>query len=82
MLSPKCTPSDYLSIIYLDFKLIAILRQSKYFLYKQSFLRLSECRTLLLLLTVASLVPALPELGVKTYLPELGVKLNVIPPCI
>ena len=34
---------------------------------KSSF-RLSECRTLLLLLTVASLLPALPELGVKPNL--------------
>jgi len=31
--------------------------------------RLSECRTLLLLLTVASLLPALPELGVHATVP-------------
>ena len=58
MLSPKCTPSDYPSIIYLDFlKLIDILRQSKYFLNKQSFLRLSDYIRYLQTIRVSNLAP-------------------------
>ena len=73
---PNPTPPDYPYLWYMIWQLSFINSQSPrlfltssrtLYLIIQS-LRLSECKTLLLLLTVASLVSALPELGVTMIL--------------
>ena len=61
----------YLAFINSWFPSLFLTSSGTLYLITQS-LRLSECKTLLLLLTVASLVSALPELGVTTIIPILS----------